>query len=190
MGRADAALERRDEMMVVAAGEGLAPANTLEAAYEGAASTAGLDGALALIDATATSLDEVVAAHTAAERPRDWLTSLGLEGEDPDAGLTAARIAWQAGDLEQATVLADETVAVLAAAPGNGRTKVLVVGGGAVGVVLVLGLAVVVVGRRRRRPTLATLAGTGDRYGTLRPSGPAGAAPDAPQPHDEGADRP
>ena len=191
MGRADAVLERRDEVTELAADEGLTPALTMEAAYEGAASVTGLDDALALVDATATALDEVSAARTAAEQPRDWLTSLGLGGEDPDAGLTAARVAWQAGDLEQATALADEAVAALAAAPGNGRTKVLVVGGGAVALVLVLGLAVVVARRRRsRRTALATLAGTGDQYGTLRPSGPAGAAPDAPQPHDEGADRP
>ena len=190
MGGADAVLDRRDEMMLQAADEGLTPADTLEAAYEAAASAAALDDALALVDATATSLDEVAAARTAAEQPRDWLTSLGLDGEDPAAGLTAARVAWQAGDLEQATVLADQAVAALAAAPGNGRTRVLVVGGGAVALVLVLGLAVVFARRRRRRTTLATLAGTGDRYGTLRPSGPAGAVTDAPQPHDEGADRP
>jgi hypothetical protein len=150
--RADAVLERRDELVAVASAEGLTPAGALEAAYEAADSTAGLDGALALADATATSLDEVVAARAAAEQPRDWLASLGLDGEDPGAGVTAARAAWQAGDLEQATALADDAVAVLAAAPGNGRTRVLVVGGGAVGLVLVLGLAVVV-RHRRRRPT-------------------------------------
>ena len=188
MARADAVLEKRDGMVAAAAGEGLTPASTLEAAYEGATTAAGLDDALALADATATSLDEVVTARTVVEQPRDWLTSLGLDGEDPDAGLAAARAAWQAGDLEQATLQADEAVAALAAAPGNGRTKVLVVGGGAVGVVLVLGFAVVVVGRRRSGP--ATLARADDQYGTLRPSGPAGAMPDAPQPHDEGADRP
>ncbi|HEY5435328.1 MAG TPA: hypothetical protein VIK13_08840, partial [Candidatus Limnocylindrales bacterium] len=189
MGQADAVLAKRDGMMVVATGEGLTPPGTLEAAYEGAASTTGLDDALALADTTATSLDEVATARTAVEQSRDWLTSLGLDGEDPDAALTAARAAWQAGDLEQATVLADEAVGALADAPGNGRTRVLVVGGGAAGVVLLLGLTVVVVGRRRRRSTVTVLEGATDQYATLRPSGPAGTAPDAPQPHDEGADQ-
>ena len=187
MGRADAVLEKRDELRTVAADEGLTPADTLEAAYEGATSTAGLDEALGLADATATSLDEVAAARTAAEEPRDWLTSLGLDGEDPDAQVAAARAAWQAGDIGQATLLADESVAVLRAAPGNGRTKVLLVGGGAAGVVLVLGLVLVV--RRRRRSPLESLAAAEDRYATLRPNGPVGAVPDAPQPNDEGADQ-
>ncbi len=186
--RAEAVLERRDELAAVASTEGLAPAATLEAAYEAADSTAGLDDALSLVDATATSLDEVAAARVAAARPRDWLTSLGLDGEDPDADLTAAGAAWQAGDLEQAAGLADETVAAISAAPGKGRTKVLVVGGGATGVVLVLGLLVIV--RHRRRPSRATVADVEDRQVALPPSGPAGTLPDEPRPHDEGAERP
>jgi len=84
----------------------------------------------------------------------------------------------------------DVAVGALADAPGNGRTKALVVGGGAAGVVLLLGLTVVVVGRRRRRSTVTVPEGATDQYATLRPSGSAGTAPDAPQPHDEGADQP
>ena len=149
MARAEDVLARRDELAAAAAHEGLTPASAMEAAYEGASTTTGLDDALAGVAATATSLAEVAAAHAAAEQPRDWLTSLGLDGEDPDAGVAAARAAWQAGDLETATARASDAAAVLAAAPGNGRTRVIVVGGGAVGLVLVLGILVVV--RRRRR---------------------------------------
>ena len=186
--RAEDILARRDELVSVAADEGLTPASAMEAAYEGASSSAGLDDALAGVEATATSLGEVAAARAAADQPRDWLTSLGLDGEDPDAGVAAARAAWQAGDLAKATARADEAAAILAAAPGNGRTRVMVVGGGAAGLVLVLGILVVV--RRRRRSTPVDLAAAGDQYATLRPSEPAGAVPDAPRPHDEGADRP
>jgi hypothetical protein len=188
MTRAEDILARRDKMVAVAADEGLTPASALEAAYESASSTTGLDDALAGVEATATSLGDVAAARAAADQPRDWLTSLGLDGEDPDAGVAAARAAWQAGDLAKATARADEAAAILAAAPGNGRTRVMVVGGGAAGLVLVLGILVVV--RRRRRSTPVDLAAAGDQYATLRPSEPAGAVPDAPRPHDEGADRP
>ena len=187
MTRAEDILARRDKMVAVAADEGLTPASALEAAYESASSTTGLDDALAGVEATATSLGDVAAARAAADQPRDWLTSLGLEGEDADAGVAAARAAWQAGDLAKATARADEAAAVLAAAPGNGRIRVMVVGGGAAGLVLVLGILVI---RRRRRSTRADLAAPGDQYATLRPSEPAGVVPDAPRSHDEGADRP
>jgi len=210
MGRADAVLARRDGLLALASDQGLTPSGALETAYEGADSTAALDDVLSLANATVASLGEVAAARTAAEQPRDWLTSLGLDGEDPAGRVTAARDAWQAGDLAGATVLADDAVRVLAAAPANGRTKVLVVGGGATGAVVVLGLVLVLVVRRRRRPALPAHAGAApadaahagaaladaaaadaaDRYATLRPTGPAGTAPDAPRPNDEGADRP
>lgn len=188
MDRAATVLDRRDGLVSAATAEALVPADDLEAAYEAAASVPELDAALALADATTTSLDSVIAAADAAEAPRDWLTSLGLDGEDPEGDVAAARAAWQAGDLEAATAEAAAAVAALAAAPGNGRTKVLVVGGGGVGAVVLL-WAVVLVRRRRQAPTPAPEEPAGP-YATLRPSGPPGAVPDAPlRPHDEGADR-
>ena len=189
MNQARIVLLRRDELAAAAAAEGLTPDDDLEAAYEGAGSAIALDAALALAEDTASSLHEVIAAADAAEAPRDWLTSLGLDGADPEGELTAARAAWQAGDLDAATAGADATVAALAAAPGNGRTKVLVVGGGAAGMVILLG--VVVLARRRRHGPVPVPAEPGGPYATLRPNGPPGAVPDAPpQPHDdEGADR-
>ncbi len=187
MDRAATVLDRRDELVSAAAAEALVPADDLEAAYEAAASAADLDAALALADAAAASLDRVVAAADAAEAPRDWLTSLGLDGENPEGDVATARAAWQAGDLDTATAEADAAVATLAAAPGNGRTKVLVTGGGGVGAVVLLWVVFAV---RRRRTPIPVPAEPAGPYATLRPSGPPGAVPDAPpRPHDEGADR-
>ena len=109
---------------------------------------------------TAASLDEVTAAGDAAVAPRDWLTSLGLDGGDPDGDLAAARAAWQAGDLDASTAAAGDAVAALGAAPGNGRTKVLLVGGGAIAIVMLLWL-VIVIRRRRNQPVPAPVPGSG-----------------------------
>jgi hypothetical protein len=186
--RAGTVLDLRDELTAVAAAEGLSLAGDLEAAYEGATSGPELDAAFALAEATAASLDEVTAAGDAAVAPRDWLTLLGLDGVDPDGDLAAARAAWQAGDLDASTAAAGDAVAALGAAPGNGRTKVLLVGGGAIAIIMLLWL-VIVIRRRRNQPVPAPVEAD-DPYAALRPGGPPGAVPDAPpQPHDEGADR-
>ncbi len=187
MDRAATVLDRRDELAVAAAAAGLVPADELEIAYEAAASGAALDAALSLADDVATSLDDVIAAGGVVGAPRDWLTSLGLDGEDPEGELAAARAAWQAGDLDIATAEADAAVATIADAPGKGRTKVLVLGGAAGGTAVLLWV-VVAVNRRRRIPFPVPVE-QGGPYATLRPSGPPGAVPDVPRPPDEGADR-
>ena len=190
--RAAAVLDRRDDLLTAAAAAELAPADDLEVAYEAASSHAALDAALRLVDDAAASLDDVIAAGRVVEAPRDWLTSLGLDGEDPEGELAAARAAWQAGDLAAATADADSVIATIADAPGNGRTKVLVVGGIAGGTAVLLWV-VVAINRRRRTAVPVSVetvsAEQGGPYATLRPSGPPGAVPDAPQSPDEGADR-
>jgi hypothetical protein len=183
IGRALAVIGERDLMAATAAGEGLAPPGDLEGAYEGATTDAALEMALTRAGDTATSLGSVATAGDAAAAPRDWLTSLGLDGADPDRDLAAARASWEAGDLDDATARATSAVAALAAAPGNARVKVLVVGGGVAAFVLLLPLAILV--RRRRGLVAAHEAHPGPSAGpvtepvaglvAVHPVGPGGA---------------
>ena len=96
--------------------------------------------------------------------PRDWLSSLGLDGEDPDAGLAAARAAWEAGDLEHGDG-PGRTVTVAprsgSAAPGDGRDQ-----------------GACVVGWRGRRTLVAGAAVSGRRRSHAAGDAPAPVARD------------
>ena len=169
-------LERRDQTLALAAGEGLTPSGDLEAAFEGAGDPGALADAAALADATLAALETVSAAGDAAAAPRDWQVALGLDGRDPDGDLAAARDAWAAGDPVTATARAEAVSSALAAAPERGRQKAMLTAG-ATAVVLALLVLVLFVARRRRQRTAlgaASVAGA-DRYATL----PASAAPGA-----------
>jgi hypothetical protein len=148
-------VRKRDETEALAAANGLTPPDELEGAYETATSEADLAAASALAANLQTSLATVVAADEAADAPRDWLTTLGLTGKDPDADLAAARSAWQAGDLAAANERAALVAGTIGVAPEAGRGRAIVIGGGAtlVGIVLLMLLLVAVVrwrGRSRR----------------------------------------
>ena len=156
-----AILDQRDGIDTLAAANDLDPPSDLETAYEAAGTAADLTAAADLAAGTEGSLEAVVAAATAAVAPRDWLTTLGLSGKDPDADLAAARSAWEAGNLTEATERASLVSGTLAVAADAGRGRAIVIGG-ALGFVLVL-LAVFVLAsivrvRRRRRQTPAAVA--------------------------------
>ena len=141
-------LATRDEIAGIAAGAGAAPAPMLETAYESA--TSDLDGVREL---AAKELAAVSALDQAAARVRDdrgLFTTLGLIGEDPAARLTAASVAFSAGDNDATTNGSAVVVAMLDKAPETGRTRVIA--GGVVGIGAgAAGVAGVVALRRRRR---------------------------------------
>jgi hypothetical protein len=207
-------LAARDEIALLAAGEGLRPDGSLEADYEAAASRSELAALGERIDVSGAVLDEVAAAADAVEAPRDWLTAVGLDGEDPAGALAAARAAWEAGDLEAARRAAAEARATLADAPETGRTRVIAYGaGGTVLIVVLGGLVVAVVTRRReaaaRRARAVAVAAAAQAaapgaawtvapgalrdaegpYATLPPDGLPGEPPGGSTSGDEGADR-
>jgi hypothetical protein len=151
---AGAILAQREATETLARELGLTPADDLEAAYEGAEDAAALAGAAALAADTQAALEGIEAAGEAAAAPRDWLVTLGLEGQDPDADLAAARAAWEDGELAAAADGAGEASEALRAAPEAGRSRALLVAIGAA-IAVMLALLVVLLWRRsrsRRRP--------------------------------------
>jgi hypothetical protein len=151
---AGAILAQRETTEALARDLGLTPSDDLETAYEGAEDAVALADAAALAADTQATLEGIDATADAAAAPRDWLVSLGLEGRDPDADLTAARAAWEDGDLATAADQAASASAVLQAAPEAGRRRALLVAIG-VAVAIMLALLVVLLWRRsraRRRP--------------------------------------
>ena len=178
-----AILHQRDGIDTRAASNDLDPPPDLEAAYETAGTAADLTAAADLAAGTQRSLDDVVAASGAAGATRDWLTTLGLSGKDPDADLAAARAAWEAGNLTEATeraALVSGTLAVAAEA-GRGRAMVIAVVFAIVIVLLaVLVLAWIVrVRRRHRQVAMAAVAPAepGWMAPPLEPPGPPAPPP-------------
>ncbi len=157
-------VQQWDETEALAAANGLTPPNELEAAYETASSTAELSTASALAANLQSSLATLVEADDAADAPRDWLTTLGLSGKDPDADLAAARSAWQAGDLAEANERAALVAGTIGVAPEAGRGRAIVIGGVAtlIGILLLVLMVVAVVRwRGRSRAPSGAFATTG-----------------------------
>ncbi len=173
-------VRQRDDTASQAAAAGLSTPDGLEAAYESADSASELADASALAANTQASLSTVVAAGAAAEAPRDWLTTLGLSGKDPDADLAAARSAWEAGNLTEATDRAALAAGTLSIAAEAGRGRAIVIGGGAMLVTLLLLVVLIVAVVRWRRRSLAPTAGVAAALAVGAPAGPAtGAFDDA-----------
>jgi len=157
IGSAAAILETRDSIEALAGSEALDVPVSLEADYEAAATDDEVRAVAAEVASSEASLRTVAAAADVLAEPRDWLTELGLQGKDPDADLAAARAAWEAGSIDEATSLAGTAAGTLAVAPQAGRGRALVVGG-IVGLVLLVAVAVVLAPRRavrRRVPSSA-----------------------------------
>lgn len=146
---AGAVLAQREATEALARDLGLTPARDLEAAYEGAEDAADLAGAAELAADSHAALEQIDAAGEAAAAPRDWLVTLGLDGQDPDADLAAARAAWLDGDLAAAADRAEDASAALRAAPEAGRSRALLVAIGAA-IVVMLALLLVLLWRRSR----------------------------------------
>ncbi len=192
---AERVLATRDTIAALAADEGLVPGPVLEADYQDAGSEAEVNAVVDEAARTLDALEAIASAGDAVDAPRDWLTSWGLDGTDPAAGVVTAGAAWEAGDLDAARTAAAGVVALIAAAPDAGRSKAIVAALLAALVVLVLLLvAVALVRRSRRRPApaighpAARAPEPGGPYATLPADGPPAEPAGGPAPGDEGAD--
>jgi len=211
MAAASTVLRERDQIASLAGAQGLRPPSDTEARYQDADTLGGLAILGDQLRTSADALGRLGAASDAVDAPRDWLTTLGLDGQDPSGTLDAARSAWQGGDPAAASRDADAALAMLAAAPEAGRSRATTIGA-AVGIVLVvlLLLAILLVARRRRsrrtplavapapvraaaafpsfgpQPPPPPVAPPGP-YATLPPDGPPGGPTPVQSPRDEGA---
>ncbi len=160
MDDAQAIVEQRAATEALATANGLTVPTDLETSYESAGSEAALSATAALAANTQSSLASVIAATVAVGAPRDWITTLGLGGKNPDADAAAARSAWEAGDLATASDRSALAAATIGVAAEAGRGRAILIGGGiAVVVVILLALALLWVrrvrGRRRSVPPTA-----------------------------------
>jgi hypothetical protein len=190
---ADGVVDRRDAIEKGAATERLTLPAKLEAAFEGAASADDLAVAARVADELSASLGVVAAADAAVSAPRDWVASLGLGSEDPDAQLASARAAWEAGDTATATAAAGAASSELARASDAGRLRAFAIGVGVLGAILLLAVVLRVARGRRHGPANVAAAREPEAetgpYATLPPSATAGPPPEPPATvADEGAE--
>jgi hypothetical protein len=152
---------------------GVDPPADLRSAYETA--TDSMTSAQARADAELAAARALVAADAAAARPRDTLVSIGLMGESPDAALTAARSAFQAGAADAASQ-AQGVTAMLDGAAAVGQSRVTTGIGALVLITLLLIAALFVIPRRRSwigggvrqaHPAVAATADAPASYATL-----------------------
>jgi len=151
-------LRGRDEAAAAAAAIGLSVPPGLEAAYEGTSGGGpSLAGALELARSQAAVARDLGEAMAAVDAERDLLTSLGLLGTAPEAGLQRALGMWELGRLDEASSAARAVVGSLAMAGDLGAGRLSTALAVAV-VVLVVIVAAVLVARRRRAVRFAAFA--------------------------------
>ena len=176
---AEEILALRDEIAAAATALGLEPDGALEDAYEAA-----VDNFVAAQDighAEIEVLETLADANAAADAPVDLISTIGLIGETPRAGLDAAGDAFEAGDLEAAEAAARGALAFVTDAPRVGRERLMAVVGVAFGGTAVLGIWIVIRGRRRSSVErvsaaalpLPALPSPSEPYGTLAADSPA-----------------
>lgn len=193
IGAALAVLAERDRIASAASDAGLVPPAALESSYESASS----DTQLGAVGTTAkdeeATLSAIQAAGDAAAAPRDWLTSLGLEGTTPDTDLASARTDWEQGELVAARELAAGAVAALEAAPELGRQQATRIGAGITGgLVIVLAILLLAWRARRRRRRARLAAASAMMAGGAWSIGDSASEPmpgPAPEPEPEPPDR-
>jgi hypothetical protein len=171
-------LATRDQIAALASRIGVDPPGDLRSAYETA--TDSLASVQTRADSELGAARALVAADAAAARPRDTLVGIGLLGESPDAALTAARSAFQAGAADAAS-RAQAVTAVLDGAAAVGQSR-LTTGIGALVIITLLVIAALFVIPRRRtwigdgirqaHPAVAATADAPASYATL-PDQPA-----------------
>jgi len=155
-------LQLRNQINEVARRAGATPPEMLRVAYEG--ETKDLDTVRQVATDELAAANALAAAKDAVAADRDLVTSIGLTGEDPDAGLAAATEAFAAGDLKATNDAAAAVTALMAGADDTGRTRALV--GGLVGAGLVAaGVGGAVALGRRRRGTVAPATVAPAMYG-------------------------
>jgi hypothetical protein len=117
-------LEARPALQTAADGIGVQLPSTLRTIFEGSGGPAAAATELA---AERAAIDRLAAAI--ATRPADpmLLERLGLVGTDPEAGISAARAAFVAGDLSGAVLAADRAATIWVGAVDVGRGRLAVV---------------------------------------------------------------
>ena len=143
---ADVVLEERDQIQHAAADLQLTPPGTLRTMFEG---DRGLQAAVDEADAERDALALLTTASTQLEQQPSVVESIGLLGTDPGADLTAARDAFEAGELDDASAAATRASDARDAAEDAGRFRVVLAGGTVLALdMMVMGL---LLGRRQRR---------------------------------------
>lgn len=155
MGEAETFIGLRDHVSAASSALDLMPDSALKTAYEGAADS--LDGATALANQELASMVAIDDARTKVTARPDFVSQIGLIGETPTAPYEAARSAFQAGHLDQATALANTASSIVIGAAAVGQQRLIVAVVLTVAVLLLLGLLVSMVRRRSRRRLMLTL---------------------------------
>lgn len=150
---ADNILLQRDQIATAARRLDLMPPPTLESAFEGGG---GLPAAADEANAELTTLDDISDAGALLAAEPSTLESIGLLGEEPQQDLDAARTAFEAGDLGASDQAAARLTTVRSGAQDAGRQRVVIVGGGLLGLDA-LAMAGVSLRRRRRRRRMEQL---------------------------------
>jgi LPXTG-motif cell wall-anchored protein len=186
MEEATAVLGLRDEVDAAATAQGLTPDGALKTAYEGA--TDGYDDASRLAEAQLAAIAAIADAKVKTDVTPDFVTQLGLDGQDPKAGYETARAAFEGGRLDDAVSAAAAAVTLITTAPATGQQRLVTSIAIGVGVVVLLLIALaLLVRRRRRRAGLALAAASAsaaprDPLEPVEPSGTLAADPDATSP--------
>jgi hypothetical protein len=146
-------LAQRDAVATSAAALGLAPDGALRSAYESAQES--FDAADGIANDQLTALAALATAKLNVEATPDLLAQLGLIGETPRGPYEAARRAFEAGELDDATAQAGAASALVAGAAAIGQRRLIVGVAAAATLLLVLIVAVLLLRRRGRRRELA-----------------------------------
>ena len=144
MASADEILLQRNEISSRADAMDLAPPPTLEAVFEG---SRGLAAASDEARAELTTLDGIASTTQLLAIQPSVLETIGLLGEQPQLDLDAARTKFETGDLTAADQAAARAGSTRTGAVDQGRLRVVVAGGGLLGLDV---LAMLAVGLRRR----------------------------------------
>jgi hypothetical protein len=173
MAEAEGILGLRDQVTAVATAEGLTPDGALKAAYEGA--TDGYDAASKIATQQLGAIAAIADARTRVAITPDFITQLGLDGQEPRAGYEAAQAAFEGGRLDDAVAAATAATALITNAPALGQQRLLTFAAIGFAVVLLLVVVLVMVLRRRRRSRAALALATT----AAAASGPPAAGPPA-----------
>jgi hypothetical protein len=144
---ADPVLDRRDELRPRAAVLDLTLPDSMREQFQagdyGDAGAIGRD-----LDAALAALEGA----DAADGGEDVIEWLGLLGSDPDARLGAARSAFEAGELDEATAQADAAAELWSTATDAGTGRVALASGGLAVLLVGLGGGAILMRRRRVAP--------------------------------------
>jgi hypothetical protein len=169
-------LDERDQIATSSTKLDLTPPSALKGAFEG---DAGLDKAKAEADSELAFLAAIKAAKDRLATPESAFELIGLIGADPGHELDAARIAFEAGRIQDGSLAADRAVSARDAAEGAGKVRAAIGGGGLV-ILAGSGFASTRV-RRRRRARLPT-GGAEPMAEPIDSPAAAAAPPDDPAP--------